>query len=418
MGGSRKLSKGVVGGWLLHHDQKLLSSRTTEFENIALAGRSARLLSSISKEDQWTVSAERVGELATGLGIRKLELPALLGELQAQGLIDNGQTGVSVLGVSQARLLGHAADIFDSHEPSGLEVAVIDLAERGSSSPVRRSDVAEELGDKHKLSRVELDDLFTQSEHIGFVDYEGKGEDRLYFNGSLFKREKADKAKRILEGLTAQESQKLVEADGLMSSRGCILASQLRTLLGDTLWSKMHQIGYFEVSVVANERGQTEFVSKPEALTKFIPDGLADALDDAKALASSLTYGIVKSSDQRGRIRDPSVLMDRFVNRGYVEGWADALRQDYHVLERRGVVQVTSSSSGHRLTLLKREVGEMAQELVLKGDASQAAAEAIIGSHAAQFQGPETSRSAERRKDVPEARSGASRALNILRRSK
>ena len=38
-----------------------------------------------------------------------------------------------------------------------------------------------------------------QSEHIGFVDYENAGHDRLYFNGSLFKREQAGKAKRILD---------------------------------------------------------------------------------------------------------------------------------------------------------------------------------------------------------------------------
>ena len=39
--------KNVVGAWLLHHDQKLLNSKTTAFENIALAGRAARLLSCV-----------------------------------------------------------------------------------------------------------------------------------------------------------------------------------------------------------------------------------------------------------------------------------------------------------------------------------------------------------------------------------
>src|SRR5215467_109944 len=75
--------KNVVGAWLLHHDQKLLNSKTTAFENIALAGRAARLLSVISKEEGWTVPTERITELARGIGIRKLELPGLLGELES-----------------------------------------------------------------------------------------------------------------------------------------------------------------------------------------------------------------------------------------------------------------------------------------------------------------------------------------------
>ncbi len=61
------LAKSIIGGWLLHHDQKLLSSKTVEFENIATAGRSARLLSAISKEDQWTVDNDRVIELGRQL---------------------------------------------------------------------------------------------------------------------------------------------------------------------------------------------------------------------------------------------------------------------------------------------------------------------------------------------------------------
>lgn len=409
--------KGVIGAWLLHHDQKLLNSKTTDFENIALAGRSARLLSVISKEDEWGVSSDRVAELAKGIGVRRLELPGLLSELSDQGLIDQGTGGVSVLGVTQSRLLDHAADIFESQQPDGLERAAIDLAERGSHSPIRRSDCDQEISDTYKLSKNETDDLFSQSEHIGFVDYENSGADRLYFNGSLFKRDQAEKAKRIIEGIRPEERDKLLEIEDLLNKRGCLLAAHVREKLGEQLWSRMHQIGFFEVSTVSNERGSTEFVTKPEALSKFIPSGLADMLDDAKALASSLTYGIVKSSDTRGRIKDPSTLINVLVGRGYVEGWASAIRQDYQILEKRGVVQVTSSARGNRLTLLKTEIGEMAKDLVLRGDASGTAAEMLIGSQATQFYGPEASRFAERRKDIPEAKAAASRSLNILRKA-
>jgi hypothetical protein len=411
-------AKATLGAWVIHHDQKLTAVRSSDFGNIALAGRAGRLLSVMSKENEWDISNERLAELARVNGIEKFALPGLLEELRKAGLIDRGQDGVSVLGVTQSSLLGHTADLFDTQEPEKLERAVIDLSERASHSPVVRADCEEEIGDIHRLSKAERDDLFTLSEQIGFVDFEDGKSDRLYFNGSLFSRENAEKAKMVLDGLSVEERNFLLEADHLLSQKGCVPAETLKKLLGPILWSKLHQIAYYEVSVVANEHGPTEFVMKPASLSKFVPGGLADMLHDAKALASSLTYGIVKSSHVRGAIRDPDVLLKVFINRGYVEGWAEALREDYKLLERRGVVTVTSSSRGYRLTLNKPQVAEMARELILKGDATQAAIHVAASQSAAQFYGPDQTRHAERLKNIPEAKSGAARALSVLRKTR
>ena len=409
-------TKNTVGAWLLHHDQKLQRTQSTEFESIVVAGRSTRLLSAISQESQSTISKKRATELARGLGIRGIELSGFLETLENHGLIDIGKKGIAVLGVSQANLLGHASDIFESESPQGIDKAVIDLAERGSHEPIRRKDCEEEISELHSLDGRELDDLFSQSEQIGFVDYEIDGKQKLYFNGSLFKRDDAGKIKKIVDSLSPKERALVLEAENRFAQRGCLLASELHGLLGEMLWSKLHQIGFFDVSVVLNEKGPTEFVSKPGALAKFIPGGLADTLDDAKALASSLTYGIVKSGDARGRIRMPSALIGALVGRGYVEGWANAIKQDYKVLERRGVVKVTGSESGNRLTLLKPEIGRMAQDLILQGNAAMTAVEVLVGREARGFRGPEQSRVIERRKDIPETKAAASRALNVLRK--
>lgn len=411
-----KLDSKTEGAWLLHHDQKLIQTNSVSFEGIATAGRSSRLLSVISKELECTVPMDRVHALAQGLGIRKLEVPGLVGELRSQGLVDSSNEAVSVLGVTQASLLDHAASIFRSQQPSGLEQAAIALSEIGSRAPVRRSDCEEELSDTYELSKQQRDDLFQQSEQIGFSDYEGAGEDRLYFNGALFKRDQAAKAMHLLANLKSEERDKVLQADGLLEKCGCVQAGTLKKLLGEQLWRKLHQIAYFEVSVVSNEVGQTEFVTKPESLSKYIPNGLADMLDDAKALAASLTYGIVKSHTVRGRIQDPLVLMNALIKRGYVEGWASAIKQDYKVLERRGVVTVTTSEKGHRLTLEKPEIGKMARELILKGDATEAATEVVVGANAARFIGPEAIRQTERKKPVATASSDISSSLNILRK--
>ena len=408
----------TTGAWLMHHDQKLSAVQSTEFESITTAGRAARLLSYVSKEEQWSVPLARVQTLAQANGIRKHEVAGLLLELVKVGVIDQSSSGVAVLGVSQNNLFKHAATVFDEQEPTGLERAALELSELASQSPVEEASTAERLADEHKLSKAEIADLMLLSKQIGFVDHEALREKTLLFNGSLFKRDNAKKSQIILDGLNATERQNLLDADARLFAAGCLPENTIIAVLGMALWSKLHQIGYYQVSLVTNENGSTRFVTRPAALVKYVPGGLADMHDDAKALASSLTYGILKSSKQRGKIQDPAVLMSTLINRGYVEGWARAIKEDYQALERRGVVTVSTSSDGFRLTLQKLEIGTMAQDLILQGDASEAAAQATIGLQAGQFIGPEGARRAERLKDVPETKRSTSLALDSLRKTR
>lgn len=408
----------TTGAWLIHHDQKLSAVKSNEFENITTAGRAARLLSCISKELAWTVSDERVQALARANGIRKHEVAGLLGELEASGLINRGAAGVAVLGITQANLFKHATSVFEHQNPSGIERAALDLAERASEAPIEQGEVAEELADVHRLSRAEKEDLIDLSKTIGFVDHERAGGETLLFNGSLFKRDHVTKSKAVLDTLTATERANLTDADGRLAQMGCLPEAMIRQILGDVLWSKLHQIGYFQVSTVTNERGSTTFVSKPSALVKYVPGGLGDMHDDAKALASSLTYGILKSSRERGKIMAPDALMGALIGRGYVEGWAPALVRDYQVLERRGVVGTSKGPNGYRLTLHKTEVGRMARDLIIKGDATEATTCAVVGEQPVTFSGPEVARTAERLNDVPETKRAASSALEALRKSR
>lgn len=383
-----------------------------------MAGRAARLLSYISKEFEWVVKDNRVQALAAANGIKKHEVPGLLGELETAGLIQRGAGGVAVLGVTQANLFQHANAVFEQQTPTSLERAALDLSERASEAPIEEDEISEELADIHRLGDAEKADLIGLSKTIGFVDHEQAGGETLLFNGSLFKRDHIAKSKAVLDTLNASERQNLSDADQRLSQTGCLPEDLIRRILGETLWSKLHQIGYYQVSTVTNERGSTTFVSKPAALVKYVPGGLGDMHDDAKALASSLTYGILKSNYERGQILTPDRLMGALIGRGYVEGWARAIVQDYQVLERRGVVATSKGPDGYRLTLLKTEVGQMAQDLILKGDATEATTCAVVGQQPVSFAGPEVARMAERLKDIPETKRAASTALDALRKSR
>jgi len=414
---STPLPPAVTGAWLVHHEQKLSAVKVGGFDATVSAGRTARVLSLITREEEWEVPLDRVDALAKANQINRLELRASLTLLKEQGLVDLTEKAVAVLGVTQSTLLTHAATMFDAESPDSTERAAIALAEMASAAPLKKSDCAEEIGDAFRLATKDVGELFEQAEQIGFIDYDGPGADRLYFNGSLFRRDMASKTALILNALKADEQTRLLQVEAQLSKSGCVLKSSIVGVLGDALWGKLHQIGYFDVSTVSNSSGDTEFVTLPGALSKYIPDSLADMLDDAKALASSLTYGIAVSDPVRGRIQQPSVLLSRLISRGFVEGNAPAIASDYHVPEQRGVVQVTSTNKGYRLTLLKKEVGEMARALILDGDASQVAAGLVASGAARAYRGPESARVAARRPFLGASNRALRTTLDILRKS-
>lgn len=414
---SDSLPPAVTGAWLVHHEQKLSAVKVEGFDATVSAGKTTRVLSLITRENEWEVPRERVEGLAKANQINKLELKASLTTLSEQGLIDLAENSVKVLGVTQSKLLTHAATLFDAESPDTTERAAIALAEMASVSPIKREDCAEEIGDTFKLAKKDVGDLFEQAEQIGFIDYDGAGADKLYFNGSLFRRDMANKAALILQSLKSEERERLAQADVMMSKVGCVLKSALVNILGQDLWGKLHQIGFYDVNTVSNTSGDTEFVSLPGALSKYVPESFADMLDDAKALASSLTYGIAVSHHARGRIHSPSALLSALISRGHVEGPVSAIASDYHVPEQRGVVRVTYTDRGYRLTLLKKEVGQMARALILDGDASQVTAGLVASGAANAYRGPEAARVAARKPFVGASNRTMRSTLDILRKS-
>ncbi len=71
---------------------------------------------------------------ANNMSVR-LELPTILDELQNQRLIDRGNAGLAILGLTSAQVLEHTANIFDGATPVPCERASIDLAEKSSDLP-------------------------------------------------------------------------------------------------------------------------------------------------------------------------------------------------------------------------------------------------------------------------------------------
>lgn len=409
------------GSWLIHHTNKLQTvTSQAGYDKTFLAGKAGILLSAISANKEVSLSSEKLEVLATASNINLVfELPKLIDLLKANQLVDTSKKGIAVLGVTTETALTHTSEIFKNLHPSSNERASIALAERASLSPIFRNDVETELSDEFKLSKNDLNQLFSDAEQISFVDNEKIDKDKvLLFNGNLFRRDTTQKIKKVLDSLTTNESTLLTEFTEELRRKACINVDNAKRMLGDALFNKVTAIGLFDLSVVSNSKEDAGFITLPSAFSKYSNSMVDDAFDLAKAFVSSITYGMTKSPYHRGQIQMVDALLSTLV-RGEPIGPVPAIAEDYKVLELKGVVQVRNGTKNNRtgpmLHLLKKEVGELALQAIRQGDISEHSLEALPKASITTFNGPEQNRQKIRRTQTKLSPRATNDMLSILR---
>ncbi|MBL8624850.1 MAG: hypothetical protein JNK64_26310 [Myxococcales bacterium] len=408
------------GAWIVNHAQKLdhvTGGAAGEYENIKLAGKMGLMLSSLAASDESTLTTPQVHALAHEVGVSvRLELPTILEQLERQRLISLSPNGLAVLGVTSAMVLSHTAAAFDQTDPQPHEHAVLDIAEKVSQSPLESELAAQYLGDTFKLTKDDTTDLLEHCVAMDFLDGEDLGGGKqLLFNGHIFRRESAMKIQAVLQSLTNDESRKLVEIEQLLRSRGCLPLDEVKRILGEPLFEKLHAIGMLDVSEVANEHETQLYVTRPGAFTKFSNAFIDDAMDLAKAFVACLTYGIMRSSPDRGRITMLTALMRKMLT-GAWTGNATAIGEDYRVLERRRVVAIRPKPGGYyEMRLLKRDIGELALQVLTAGDASEHSLPNFPGAAVTRYTKPEERRTLTRRTQAQPSKRATRNVLTALR---
>lgn len=415
------MDKKTKGSWLIHHTNKLQGvTNQSGYEKTYLAGKAGILLSAISANKETTVNNERLAALAKAANINAtFELPKLIEVLHQHKLIDRAPGGVAVLGVTTTTTLQHTSDLFDSLIPSANEVASIALAERASSAPILEKDIASDLADTYKLATADLSQLFSEAEQIGFVDAEKLGNNQtLLFNGNLFRRDTTQKIKAVLDTLNRAEQLKLSELTERLRKRACVSTDYAKQFLGEALFQKVTAIGLFDLSVVSNSNEDVGFLTLPSAFSKYSSSMIDDAFDLAKAFVSSVTYGMTKSSYERGKIQMVDALLGALV-RGESVGPVRAIAEDYKVLELKGVVEVIQGTkkgrTGPMLRLLKTEVGELALQAIRQGDVSEYSLNVLPTAAVTTFNGPEHNREKIRRTQTKMSPKATNDMLSTLR---
>jgi hypothetical protein len=412
----------TTGAWLVHHTSKLEQvSGNVPYDNILVAGKAAILLSALSASEDLALENPRVEVLARASRINiPFELPMLLDLLEKQRVLKRGQAGIDILGVTSATVLERAADLFVERNPKGAELAAIELSEKASIAPFERSEIGEYVADTFSLSKDAVDVFFAEAEDIGFIDHEMIDADRrLYFNGNIFRRDNATKAAEILRTLSPGDATKVTEVDEQLRVFGCLPIDAIKKILGDQLFEKLAAISLYDINVVNNDKENVAFVTRPAAFSKYGAEDIAsDALDLAKAFVSSLTYGMTRSSSNRGRITMIEALMRKLI-RGEWVGSADAIGEDYRALELRNVVKVRPGDTyGFDMKLLKKDVGEMALAVIQSGDTSDRSLPRIPGAAVAEYVGPEQNRGSIRKKQNLPSKRGTRDMIMALRTGK
>jgi len=415
----RPIDKRTTGAWIIHHTAKLKQVQNTgPYERIENAGRAGILLAALAEDLTVEVERTRVQALAQANGITIRETPFLLQLLQDRKLIDVDDDRVEVLGVTVDAVLEHTADILEDQQPGEEERATISLAEGVSKLPLSHKEAVEMLGDDAGISNPE--ELLREVTDIGFVDSEEAKQERLYFNGNLFRRDAVHKAEGVLSTLTAAERNAIQIVDQMVGQSGCISFVDLNRVLGADLFAKLGPLGFYDVHEVKNEQGSTYFVTKPAAFCKFSTSGHADAfvddaLDMAKALVACLAFGMTHRSYSEGKITQIGALLRKLVS-GAEVGPATAIGRDYQALEQRGVVKIRLAyGSRFYMKLLKADVGRLALNVLTQGDTSHEFLPQFPGVAVTGYSAPEVAREINRRRSNSTNKMHAHKILHTLR---
>lgn len=390
------------GAWLTHHGKKLLNAKggSSAYPTIDEAAKTTSLLHRMAESNEATLDSSQVVKLAEiGDMNPRWELDNCLSVLKSRKLIDVATNGaVSVLGLNGRAALSHGAQIFSDMNPKPYESASLILAEKASDAPIPSNDAKEYISDTCQLSKQDTTDFFEQAEQIGFVDYEGQDVDKLFFNGNLFRRDNLAKTNKVLSSLNENEQRLFTEFSEMLNRIGAIDTVQAEKVLGTDLFSKLRAAAVFDENIVSNEAGDHGFITSPASFHKYVSPMVDDAFDNAKALVSALKYGMSKSGATRGRLTMVDALLRKLI-RGQSVGPAPAIGYDYRVLERERVVKITPTSNTHfTMRLLKKDVGELALQ-VLSGGSDGHAAASIPGASMKGYTAPEAARSRFRQKE-------------------
>lgn len=346
-----------VGGWLVSiykaiNCYDLDDPAFEEYDSVIVSARTAEFLSSI--RSLGALDGEKFEIYRKLARLKQHQIVDILKRVQSLGAIDvrwKTDGGASVVSrvtslvTTKEEVLAAAAMLFEELQPSEKARLAVALLDSTVHLPVREGKVIADLvkaGFSEARTKAAIEDL-VGTELLAKTEETESG-DHLLYNPHVFQKNAADahKALSVLTGKDQEHALKLLEHVRRKPGIPFPASADKRIV------ALLAKSGIIDISGVQLRSGTTlkEFPTAPDAWGVFTSgrDGALskDLVDDSKLLLNSLRYGELYSPPRKGRINDPSVLVEALIKKGQV-GPATAIGNDYPLPLARGIVSITES---------------------------------------------------------------------------
>jgi hypothetical protein len=272
---------------------------------------------------------------------------------------------------SKETVLEAVGMIFDQLESTKIERAILNILSQTLILPQLEDSIISTLI-KLGVSEKDAKDAIMLAVELDLISKtrETESGQKILFNPHSFENN-AEEAFTVLNELSPANREKALEIlEYVKSNPGVPLSTKLDKKILAVL-IKAGLIDYSKISTLA-QHGEKYFPTAPYiwgVIAKSAGSELSsDLIDDAKLLLNSFRYGQFFSSGDRGKIKNPSWIVNALLRDGAigVEKPARAIGTDYPLALSRGIVNVVESRiypGRYSMELMKRDVAEAVKDV-------------------------------------------------------
>jgi hypothetical protein len=375
------------GAWIIATN-KVLSEYNLDdpvfdpFEATIIAGRGGELFSAIRAlgriNGEKFNSYRKIYKLKPSQAINILKIAEELEEVDVSWSIKSESPqieNVNFINNSKEGVYKLTGKIFYKLNPSKVETAILKILSNTLLVPETTRSIKNELVGLG-LSEKEADnsiELAVNLKLISQTDETEKGH-KIIFNPHAFEDNAVD-AYDAINGLDGERKQKAIEIlDFIKSNPGVPLKPSFDMVIVNLLI----KVGLIDYSKITTSKRNSEkyFPTAPHiwgVLNKAAGIILSsDLIDDAKLLLNSFRYGQFFSARDKGKIKNPSWIINALIRDGAIGTIkpATAIGSDYPLALSRGIVNVVESRiypGRFSMELMKNDVATAVRDVLDKG---------------------------------------------------
>ncbi|WP_101909260.1 hypothetical protein [Marasmitruncus massiliensis] len=368
--------------WIMNVVKHLKKIRTDTMELDSLnvteqAGKCGLLLSKLLADKQEIITYDILRAFARQSGIVPAEINTYTDLLKKQEKVDFSKdihgkiSELEIYCFSQEDALETVNNIFEYLDPSELERSNICGLQATFDMPRTFDEYKNMLCNTYSMPEKIVDSTISIQDTFDLVKVNQIDNEKIYYNEYAFGGD-IKKITKALNGVSASQRNDIEAVLKLIQEEQGYLNTNLEKKISSETIRTMEGVGLLNGITVESQHGNAVFYTTPHLVGVGIGANYwnQDIFHSAKLLLSCLRYGEYKSNYGRGSICSSSKMNNILnkLNRGDWVGPCTAIGQDYQLLEKMGVIQVThSSGSMFNMRLRQKEVGELVQQMIYYG---------------------------------------------------